>query len=274
MGVRFKMIVEKNFLNKLRDLGLNSYEAKIWTALLSRGIASAGELADISNVPRSRCYDVLENLEKKGFIIMKIGKPIKYNALPPADVIDRVKKKIHEDAIKDAKIIDNLKDSEILKELNTLHKKGVDVIDPLELSGNLKSRTHIYNQLSLMIKNAQKSIIIMTTPEGLARKVDMFKNLMEKAKRRNVKIKIAAPINSESEQAAKMIANIAEVRHVDEVKARFILVDDKEIVFTILDGQSDQNHDMGVWVNTPFFASALKQLFNAVWQESKIKITT
>ena len=69
---------EKQFLMDLKKhFRLNIYEAKIWTALLSRGIASAGELADISGVPRSRCYDVLESLEKKGFIIMKIGKPIK-----------------------------------------------------------------------------------------------------------------------------------------------------------------------------------------------------
>ena len=72
------MIVQKEFLQRLkRDFSLNIYEVKIWTALLSRGIATAGELADISGVPRSRCYDVLETLEKKNFIIMKIGKPIK-----------------------------------------------------------------------------------------------------------------------------------------------------------------------------------------------------
>jgi len=57
---------EKQFLIDLKNhFKLNIYEVKIWTALLSRGIASAGELADISGVPRSRCYDVLETLEKK-----------------------------------------------------------------------------------------------------------------------------------------------------------------------------------------------------------------
>jgi sugar-specific transcriptional regulator TrmB len=62
------MIMQKDFIEKLKVFGLNSYEAKIWVALLSRGVSSAGELSDISNVPRSRSYDVLESLEKKGFI--------------------------------------------------------------------------------------------------------------------------------------------------------------------------------------------------------------
>ena len=62
------MLVKEEFLSKLRTyFGLNLYEVKIWTALLARGVATAGELSDIATVPRSRSYDVLESLEKKRF---------------------------------------------------------------------------------------------------------------------------------------------------------------------------------------------------------------
>src|SRR3989338_8394310 len=105
------MIVQKGFLTKLKDFGLNSYESKLWTALLSRGISTAGELSDIANVPRSRSYDVLESLEKKGFIVMKLGKPIKYIAVPPEEVLERVKKKVKEDTDKQINIIESLKNS-------------------------------------------------------------------------------------------------------------------------------------------------------------------
>ena len=48
------MIVKEEFLSKLRRyFSLNLYEVKIWTALLSRGVSTAGELSDIANVPRS-----------------------------------------------------------------------------------------------------------------------------------------------------------------------------------------------------------------------------
>ncbi|PIZ51419.1 hypothetical protein COY28_05000, partial [Candidatus Woesearchaeota archaeon CG_4_10_14_0_2_um_filter_57_5] len=84
------MIVKEEFLSKLRRyFALNLYEVKIWTALLSRGVSTAGELSDIANVPRSRSYDVLESLEKKGFVIMKVGKPIKYYAVHPTEVVER-----------------------------------------------------------------------------------------------------------------------------------------------------------------------------------------
>ncbi|HLC73609.1 MAG TPA: helix-turn-helix domain-containing protein, partial [Candidatus Nanoarchaeia archaeon] len=89
------MIVKESFLQKLRQaFNLNIYEVKIWTALLSRGISTAGELSDISEVPRSRSYDVLETLEKKGFVIMKLGKPIKYIAVKPEDIVSRIKKDV------------------------------------------------------------------------------------------------------------------------------------------------------------------------------------
>src|SRR3989339_703017 len=93
------MIVKEEFLSKLRRyFSLNLYEVKIWTALLSRGVSTAGELSDIANVPRSRSYDVLESLEKKGYFKMKLEKPIKYIAVAPTEVIERVKKNVHEDA--------------------------------------------------------------------------------------------------------------------------------------------------------------------------------
>ena len=59
------MIVKQELVKKLKGyFDLNIYETKVWLALLSKGISSAGEIAEISGVPRSRTYDVLESLEK------------------------------------------------------------------------------------------------------------------------------------------------------------------------------------------------------------------
>src|SRR3990172_4627882 len=104
------MIVKEEFLSKLRRyFDLNLYEVKLWTALLSRGVSTAGELSDIADVPRSRSYDVLESLEKKGFVVMKLGKPIKYIAIPPKEVLERVKKNVAEDAKEQLKKLETLK---------------------------------------------------------------------------------------------------------------------------------------------------------------------
>ena len=81
------MIIKQDLVKRIKEyFNLNIYETKVWIALLSRGIASAGEIASISSVPRSRTYDVLESLEKRGFAITKIGKPVKYIAVKHVDV--------------------------------------------------------------------------------------------------------------------------------------------------------------------------------------------
>mgnify|MGYP001177644413 CR=1 FL=1 len=135
------MLVQKDFLSKLRDFGLNTYESKIWTALLSRGVSTAGELSDIANVPRSRSYDVLESLERKGFIIMKLGKPITYLAVPPSEVIDRIKQKLDEESSARLDMLEHIKSTSVLEELNTMHQKGIEHIEPTDLTGSIKGRT-------------------------------------------------------------------------------------------------------------------------------------
>ena len=267
------MIVGEKFVGKLKEFGLNSYEAKIWIALLSRGVSSAGELSDISNVPRSRAYDVLESLEKKGFIVMKIGKPIKYIAVKPQEVLERVKKKIQEDAEKQTGLLDEIKKDPLLKELEQLYSNGVEVVDPAELSGSLRDRTNLYNNLNMIINNAQDSITIMTTEEGLQRKADSLKKSLEKASKRGVTIRIAAPISKKSEKAAEFLSQFAELRHVDALKSRICIVDSKEITFGLLDdAKAVPSYDVGIWVTSPFFALALESMFNQVWETKAAKL--
>jgi sugar-specific transcriptional regulator TrmB len=150
------MIVKDEFLSRLRKIfDLNLYEVKVWTALLSRGTSTAGELSNISDVPRSRTYDILESLEKKGFIVMKLGKPIRFVALKPEEVVERVKKNLMRDAKERTQRLEKLRSDEVLQELDTLFTKGVKFIEPSDLSGSLKGRQNLYNHLDTMIRSAE-----------------------------------------------------------------------------------------------------------------------
>ncbi len=264
------MIIKEEFLSKLRTyFSLNLYEVKIWTALLSRGVSTAGELSDIANVPRSRSYDVLESLEKKGFVVMKFGKPIKYLAIPPPDVVERVKKHMKSEADRKIKRLEEIRNTEILDELKSLHGQGAELVEPTDMSGALKGRHNLYNHLDMMIKNAETSITLMTTSQGLLRKIEGLKSTLEKAKKKGVKIRIAAPVTKDTKDAIKEIGEVAEVRHTDH-KARFCIIDGKELVFMVLDDKEvHPTYDVGIWVNTPFFASALEGLFDQHWQGMK-----
>lgn len=262
------MIVKEEFLSKLRRyFGLNLYEARIWTALLSRGVSTAGELSDIGNVPRSRAYDVLESLEKKGFVIMKLGKPIKYITVEPKEVIERVKKLIQNQAEENIDKLKELKDNNVLKELDLLHKQGIDFIEPTDLSGAIRGKHNIYTHLETMIKSAEKSVTISTTEKGLIRKIEALKGVLQKLNKKGVKIRIAAPITKETMNALKELGGVAEVRVQDKAQGRFVIVDGKELMFMVMhDEEVHPSYDIGIWVNTPFFASALDNMFEASWK--------
>ncbi len=264
------MIVRKDFLKKLKDFGLNTYESKLWTALLSRGVSTAGELSDIANVPRSRSYDVLESLEKKGFIIMKIGKPIKYIAVPPEEIIHRVRKKIEEESKQQITSLEELRESPLLEELKLLHTQGVELIEPGDLTGIIKGRTNLYNHLEASMKQATKSVCIFTTKEGLIRKSDAFKVVFKKLAEKGVSIQIAAPLDNEISSIVVSFKGIVEVRNIDNMKARYCIVDGKEVTFMLLDDADvHPSYDCGVWINTPFFAKALQSQFDAIWNTTE-----
>ncbi len=269
------MIIKDEFLSQLRRyFSLNLYEVKIWTALLSRGVSTAGELSDIANVPRSRSYDVLESLEKKGFVVMKIGKPIKYIAVPPKEVLERVKKNLKTSTDEHIKLLDELKGTDLISELNSLHTQGVELIEPSDLSGALRGRLNLYNHIELTMRGAEESVDIMTTDSGLVRKVEGLLPLMSELKDRGVKIRIAAPLKTEDAKiAAKEIKDFAEVKEIDAISARFVIVDNKEIIFMVMnDTEVHPTYDIGIWINTPYFAAALGQMFELAWIHLK-KIT-
>ena len=265
------MIVKEEFLSRLRKIfDLNLYEVKVWTALLSRGTSTAGELSSIADVPRSRTYDILESLEKKGFIVMKLGKPIKFVALKPEEVVERVKKNLVVDANEKSKRLEKLKGDEVLSELSGLFKEGVKYVEAGDLSGSLKGRQNIYNHMDMLIRDAEKTITIVTTADGMNRKAEMLLPSLEKAKKSGVDIRIAAPITAANKEVAKDFSRVAEVRHLERLKARFMIVDSQQLMFMLLDDeQVHPNYDVGVWLNTEFFAQALEQLFEIAWKTFK-----
>lgn len=265
------MIVKEEFLSRLRKIfDLNLYEVKVWTALLSRGTSTAGELSSISDVPRSRTYDILESLEKKGFIVMKLGKPIKFVALKPEEVIERVKRNLVVNAKEKSKRLEKLKGDEVLAELTGLFTDGIKYIEPTDLSGALKSRQNIYNHLDMLVREAQSTITLVTTADGLSRKLEVLLPSLEKAKKRGVSIRIAAPMNAENKQVAKDFAKVAEVRDVQDLSARFMLVDGEQLMFMLLnDDEVHPTYDVGIWLNTEFFAKAMESLFEVAWKNFK-----
>ena len=93
---------------------------------------------------------------------------------------------------------------------------------------------------------------------------------LDKAKKRGVKIRIVAPITQANIKVAKELSKVAEVRDCQNLKGRFCIIDYEQILFMLLNDETvHPNYDLGVWINTEFFAQALEQLFEIAWNQFK-----
>ncbi len=263
------MIVSEDFLQKLRQqFKLNLYEVKVWTALLSRGTATAGELSEISDVPRSRTYDILESLEKKGFILMKMGKPIKYLALKPQDVVERAKTIAQLEANNHIKQLENLNGTDLFNELDLLYKQGIEFIEPSDMSTTIKGRQNAFLHLDNRLKEAKENVSFLTTAKDIVRKYNVIKETLQDLNKNSVKIKVAVPIIKENVDVVKKLMNLAEVKNIKKPNGRVCVIDNKEVVAMLMDdNEVHANYDVAIWTKSPYLATLINDMFAHVWEK-------
>jgi len=264
------MIATEAILDALKQIGLNLYERKLWVSLLSRGTSTAGELSSLARVPHSRTYDVLESLAEKGFVMIQPSKPLKYIAVPPNEALERAKKKLREDMNTMIGSITRIQNSQILKELEKIYKKGFALLEPGEMTGSLKGRDAMHQQLETIFKNAKNSIFILTTSKSLAVLHSIHGDALKKASDRGVKIRIAASYEKNNPIAEKL-KSFAEVRKISkpDIVGRFFVVDDSHIVLALTDEEEvHPTQDLALWSQSEHVAGdVLRPIFDLIWQK-------
>jgi len=224
------MIVKEEFLSKLRRFfSLNLYEVKIWTALLSRGVSTAGELSDIANVPRSRSYDVLESLEKKGFVVMKLGKPIKYLAVPPKKVIERVKEQLEKNTERQLSYIKHTNFNNIITAFQELYERSTD--HTKDIAAVIRGRKNIYKHLAFLFKDAKEGILLSTEP-----KTKEHQAIIDETKTKTT------------------------IKPLD-VGLRMCLVDEESaLIFPVKEAEAHPDYDLCIWIKNKHTTKFLKQI--------------
>lgn len=268
------MLASSKVMDTLKSIGLNLYERKLWVALLAKGTATAGELSEIGNVPRSRTYDVLQTLAEKGFVVIQPFKPLKYLAISPDDALKKAKEKLKQDLKTKIERIENIENSEILVELEKIHKGGLQLVSPGDLTGAFKGRYAVIQQMESMLRSANSSVDIVTTPAGLNELFENHISLLKKLKENGVEIKIASRLDGSSVNALKALSNIAEIRNITEselpLSGKFCVIDAKEMMMGLSDPDSvHSTQELMFWTKSQYAAkSVVKPLFDLVWERT------
>ncbi len=259
------MILKQELVKKIRDyFNLNIYETKVWLALLGKGVASAGEIAEVSEVPRSRTYDVLESLEKNGFAISKLGKPAKYIAVKPSVILEKMKSNTMREAEEKVDILSKLKNTSEYSEIETLYHTGIKPVKHEELSGAIKGKSTIYGHVKEILENAKKEIIICTSAKDFADKLRYFAGIISKLEKHGIRVRIAlSGADAEIKRVSTKIK--AKIKKID-INAKFFVVDNEQVLFMLSEGAAAEE-EIAIWLNTEFFTGALVYLFNQIWEK-------
>jgi sugar-specific transcriptional regulator TrmB len=253
------MILAQELIGRIKDhFDLNLYETKVWLALLSKGVASVGEIASLSRVPRSRTYDVLESLEKKGFAIIRMGKPVKYLGVKPQMILERIKQDIRKSAEERVNDLSKLKDTEEFVKLNELYTQGINPVKKEDISTSLRGKSNISNFLREIIESAKKEVVICTNAEEIKSKLKLFSQTVLILQEAKIKIKMA--LSGDEKIIKELESKLSlKIKRID-IDSKFFIVDRKEVLFYISKSGNDID-DIAVWLNSEFFVESFASLF-------------
>jgi sugar-specific transcriptional regulator TrmB len=93
---------EQRAVEALSRLGLTEYEARCYVALTRVEHGTAKEVSRLSEVPRSRVYDTVERLHRRGLVDVQQSEPRRYRAVPGDVAFDKLRRTF-DDTVDEAK---------------------------------------------------------------------------------------------------------------------------------------------------------------------------
>jgi sugar-specific transcriptional regulator TrmB len=256
--------VEESQLNALLHLGLTEYESRLYLVLVKMGPIKASELSFRAQIPRTKAYGAINELERKGLLQIIPGKPEVYSPASPGEVLMPIVNKLSRQLTEAEAVVENLM---LTFESNRFVKRD----GPKEADGfwEIQGRPGVINKLNQIFRDASKSVNYCTSATGLVRAYKAHCDILEKASDRGVAVRIMSPVNSANAVVAREIAEVLEFKSLDKPFGQnFVTVDSRElIVMETLpeDLRTDQGADKGIWTTNRLVVELHGELFERLW---------
>jgi len=228
-----------DLVEKLKELGFNSYEAKVYIALLKKHPATGYEVTKLANIPQSRTYDTLKILEQKNIVTINSSNPLTYTPVKPKVLLSGYQKKI-------------------ASTVNYLEKHLPDVKEKYnEPIITITEEREIENKIKEVINNSKKEIYV----ECWAQDFKIFEQDFLNAYNRNVEIRIVGYDNFNS--TFGLVFRHAYARDIElSLGGRmFILVSDncESIIYQFPSTSEKQDNKNLIWSKNTAIAFIIKE---------------
>ena len=177
--------VKKDTVSKLHELGLSSYSARAFLAIVEGQPISATGICEKTSIPDSKVYYALKELEEKKLINVQHGTPSVYRISGSKHMLSGLESDIESDY---KRKIESMRKVEKSLEPFLIHGNGGNTSD-VELAYIVKGFKNILEKMKEIALQARKEIIFMASDQSLVLGMqDVFEELKNQ---KEVSVKIA-----------------------------------------------------------------------------------
>jgi sugar-specific transcriptional regulator TrmB len=258
------LAVEEREIVALQRLGLTEYESRLYLSLIKQGPTKASQLSFFGQVPRTKAYGAIKELQRKGLLRVIPGKPELYEAASPNEVLFPLISKFNREMKDSEDVVQSLA---VTFEASKYTKR--EAPKQSEEFWKMDGRQAIYNKLNQVMLDASKSIYYSTTETGLIRAYKAHAEALDRAHTRGATVRLLSPITATNSSIAREFSEIVELKPAERPLAHFVLIDSKQlIVFDCMpdDANTREGHDSAIWTTSTLLVDLFERLFNEVWR--------
>jgi HTH-type transcriptional regulator, sugar sensing transcriptional regulator len=251
-------------VSRLTRLGLTSYEAKAYLALIRRDSSTAAQVARLSGVPRQRIYDVLASLVERGLASGRPGRVVKYGATAPELALERLVARRREELAEMER-----ETSAMIEELAPQFRAGQTHTDPLEYIEVLRDRQAINDRFDELQAGIEHEILVFTKPPYATPPQENVEGL-EVSRTHEVRSVYESSVFADpdvTEGVSRFVEAGEQARFVAELPLKLVIIDERIVMFGMEDPVAGESDLTIMVVEHPSLAGVLKTAFNAVWEQ-------
>jgi sugar-specific transcriptional regulator TrmB len=255
---------EPRLIRDLTGLGLTTYEAKAYVALLGRDSFTAAQVARQGELPRQRIYDVLGSLVEKGLASSRPGSVVKYAAVAPELAIERLV-----DARRRSMQALERSAAEVVAELAPAFAKGRTHTDPLEYIEVLRDAGAINERFAELQTSVKREILVFTKPPYATLPQDNVEGLgVARSHTARSVYELSAFEDPEVVAGIRTFIEAGEdSRFVESLPLKLVIIDETIVMFGMQDPVGSGGDLTMMVVEHPSLAGVLKAAFEAWWAQ-------
>ena len=240
----------------LQDLGLTDYEIKAYFSLLSSPGAQASDISRDSDVPVSKIYEVLGNLERKGWVESQHSRPSKYFPKSPSTALQAYRLR-RESELK-------ANEDYLLGELMPVFQRKATQERP-----DIWVVRGDYNILAKVSESLErcKNELLIVVPATLNTVIDFIIPALEGIKDSKINVRILMSGELEGSTLEKL-SELAELRVKDNMFGGGVIVDAREVVLLLGGSPDDETQALAISSDHAGLSSFAKNYFEFLWHEA------